>query len=231
MTYGLYVENNYSYSQIDSDTYDEGFRVKELTGNTSSISASVFRPNDGDLLFIRRLDDAANYYVYVKPVSGSYQLRRLNGGMEPQLPSATVDGGAASVQAMVVSRQGQSNYSGDYGLQVLKPDQTVAFDSRSYTNARFQVNTIYSENSIGTGSRPYPNAGRNGVKFHTGSNREWVLMNGCVYKSYENTLRMISAVRVGTSGFYLWGYVSTGNNMIGNALLPNVNVMLMASGD
>jgi len=232
MTYGLYVENSYNYSQIDSDTYDEGFRVKEITANASSISSSIFKPNDGDLLFIRRLDDAANYYVYVKPVSGSYQMRKLNGGMSPQLPSSTIDGGSAWVQIMVVSRQGQSRYSGGYGLQVLKPDQTVGFDSRSYTNARFQTNTVYSENSIGVESLPYPNGGRNGVKFHTGSNREWVLMNGCVYKSYDElTLRLISAVRVGTSGFYFWSYFDSGNSFTGSAPLPNANVLLMASGD
>jgi len=235
MTYGLKVTSTYGYNQIDSDTYDEGFYVKDVRGPTSSVPASLFKPDDGDFLFIRRLDDATNYYVYVRLNGSNYEFRKCAGGMVPRIPNNSAGDGFGYVQCMVVGRQGQKTYPAGYGLRILKPNSTVAFDSRAYTsNKSFEITKVLLWNTVGSpnGAYPYPSPTSGGVRFHSGSNNEWVCMNTASFRQQANlytTSSKIQTFRVGLSGIYFWSTALSPGAINGYGL-PNLSTILIASG-
>ena len=229
MTYGLLVTSSNSSNQIDSDTYDEGISVSyRSAGNVSSVSGSEFDPYNGDLLFIRRNDNSADYYVFIEPSGGNYLFKKYAGGMRPNI---SMSAGTAYVQCMVAKKQGRITATGGYGLQVKKPDGTVGFDSRAFTTDHsFVMESFVSSGSIQPGAYP---ADGGGVKFSSATGR-WVLANWATRAGNSLAVRA-AGFRTGNDGLYYYGAYDLGG--VGSEIglpriiiTPNFSDIILATG-
>jgi len=188
--YGLLVKNNTGIVQIDSTSSDVGYVISYRSGNlVSQIPASAFKPEQGDLLFVKR-PDTGNYYFYIR-LDGSYWRFYFfdctnTVGKVPNLAS-TYEGSGGWLDCVVARKQSlvPINTSNNYGLQVRDASGRTTFDSRTYTGAarRFIIETV-----IDGSKTKYDNDPDTDGTILTQAVNRWVCANWAYYNrsgSYE----------------------------------------------
>jgi len=154
--YGLYVENNTGITQIDSTTSDVGYVVTFYSGLTQSIPASEFKPEQGDLLFVKRPYNTNYYYFHIVKEGSLWKFKFWNATNQPgKVPNTALNTGNGALQCVVARPQNlvATNIStGNYGLQIKDTAGKTTFDSRTYNGAakRFVIETVIPSESTYT---------------------------------------------------------------------------------
>jgi len=213
MAYGLRVESTYGKLQIDSQLKDVGLTVKYLnTGYNNNISGTLYRPDLGDMLFINCADktgqNQTNYFSVLEYNSfqNRYFFRRVKpkpGGNWAQPGWYLEDIGTTEAygyyQTAVVSKQNTiSSPTGSYGLKIRDSNNSVTFDSRTFTtDGQFRISAV----AAGGTMKP-PIVGETDVNFSTQllALGGWCNIDWSGYINSNNSYVVMSAVKVAAVG-------------------------------
>lgn len=154
--YGLYVENDTGITQIDSTTSDVGYVVTYSESRAlRSILASEFKPEQGDLLFVKRPANDNYFYFHIAKEGDLWNFYFRNATNQPgKVPNLSLNANPGNLSCVVARPQNlvSTNVStNNYGLQIKDTNGKTTFDSRTYNGAarRFVIETVIPSESTG----------------------------------------------------------------------------------